>query len=64
MKKLRWLLRQILPLEYHSVYTVHGVRQQEVAGQIVDVPELHYTKWRMWLGRCFHVRDRILGPAA
>lgn len=41
MKKLKWYLKQLLPLTYRSNYSVDGKRQ--------------FAVWNMWLGRCYNV---------
>jgi hypothetical protein len=42
MERLRWYLKQLLPLTYLTTFTEAGRRRLCV--------------WRMWLGRCFDVR--------
>lgn len=44
--RLRWYVRQILPLRYESRY-------REGGKPILCI-------WRMWLGRCFNVRSFVL----
>jgi hypothetical protein len=46
MNRFVWYLRQLLPLRYESTYRLHGQRM--------------LTIWRMWLGRCFSVRNFAL----
>ena len=41
-----WYLRQLLPLSYRTRYVENGER--------------HYVKWRMWLGRCYHIYDVVV----
>jgi hypothetical protein len=47
LAKLRWRLRQLLPLVYRTYYA-------DSAGCV------HFVVWRMWLGRCFAVDDVVL----
>ncbi|MBI4468119.1 MAG: hypothetical protein HY650_02235 [Acidobacteria bacterium] len=48
MNNLIWYLKQLLPLKYKTVYgNGEGTRWFS-------------TEWRMWLGRCFAVRERII----
>ena len=37
MKKLLWILKQLLPLKYNSVFTTNGLRK--------------VTIWRQWFGK-------------
>lgn len=46
--KLIWILKQILPLKYESIYT-----------EIETNTKLHST-WRMWLGKPFNIRHENL----
>jgi hypothetical protein len=45
---MRWYLKQLLPLSYHSTYGEGGQRR-------------HSVTWRMWFGRCFDIRDAVSG---
>lgn len=47
MNKIAWHIKQLLPLRYKTHYTENGER--------------HYCEWRMWFGRCFDVRDVVVG---
>jgi hypothetical protein len=47
MSKFKWYLKQLLPLAYKAEYGMNGKR--------------HSCEWRMWMGRCFAIDDRILG---
>jgi len=49
--KTVWVLRQLLPLKYHSVY------------QEGQEKTWHYTKWNMWFGKCYDVEDRVLSQS-
>lgn len=42
MDKLKWYLKQLLPLKYDSYYKVEGKKYLSI--------------WRMWLGRSFNHR--------
>lgn len=44
--RLRWMLRQLLPLHYRTWYIEEGKR--------------HYAVWRMWFGRVFAYDDVIV----
>lgn len=44
MRRLEWIVRQLLPLTYRSHYRDAEGRQR-------------FAVWRMWLGRCFAVED-------
>jgi len=44
--RIRWATKQILPLSYVSEYGVEGERRLSI--------------WRMWMGRCFNVREYTL----
>jgi len=46
MRRLKWYIKQLLPLRYESQYIEDGK------------PRL--TIWRMWFGRCFGTRSFIL----
>ncbi len=46
MNRLVWLVKQLLPLRYESIY---GESNQ----QFLSI-------WRMWFGRCFSVRTHAL----
>lgn len=46
-ERIRWYLKQLLPLRYLSHY-------HDADGR------LHFCDWRMWFGRCFAVDDRVL----
>ena len=50
MEKLKWYLKQLLPLRYETTYTEHngGLRFPKRCA------------WRMWMGRCFAVEDTIV----
>ena len=48
MKRLVWCIKQLLPLMYVSEYREDGYRR--------------LTIWRMWMGRCFNVRDYGIVP--
>lgn len=41
-----WYIKQLLPLLYVSTYTEDGQRKLAI--------------WRMWLGRCYNVREYTL----
>lgn len=47
-QKLRWYLRQLLPLTYRTHYTEtdRGLR--------------HFAVWRMWFGHVFDHDDHII----
>lgn len=45
--RLRWWLRQLLPLVYRTYYA-------DEAGRV------HFAVWRMWFGRCLAVNDVVL----
>jgi hypothetical protein len=45
MGRILWCLKQLLPFEYRTTYTENGER--------------HFTVWRMWFGRCFHIDDVV-----
>ena len=45
--KIIWLLRQLLPLTYRSVYTD-------------DKGSRHFCVWNMFLGKCFNVDDYVI----
>lgn len=47
IERIKWYLRQLLPLTYVSKY---AEREGEVW-----IPRL--TIWRMWFGRCYAVRS-------
>ena len=42
MRRIKWHLKQLLPLIYVSTFVQDGKRQLCI--------------WRMWLGRCFNIR--------
>ena len=42
--KLKWCLRQLLPLTYRTRYGDGGDRQ-------------HFVVWKMWMGRCYQIDD-------
>ena len=44
--RILWYIWQLLPFEYHSVYSSDG--------------DYYHTVWRMWLGRCFWIRENII----
>ena len=46
MGRIVWWLRQLLPLAYVSRYKAGG--------------EQHFAAWKMWLGRCYAVRDVVV----
>ena len=46
MDRLKWYLKQLLPLKYDTTFTENGVRRLSI--------------WRMWLGRCFDIRQFCL----
>ena len=39
MNKIKWLLKQLLPLTYWTTYTEEDVKYFEI--------------WKMWFGRCY-----------
>lgn len=41
-----WILRQLFPLTYRTVYVQDGRK--------------HFVVWRMWLGRCFDIDDVVV----
>ena len=43
MNKIKWAIRQLLPLHYQTFYT--------------EKEQRHFTVWQMWLGRCFNITD-------
>ena len=43
------MIRQLLPLKYHSVYEHNGLNK--------------LTTYRMWFGRIFQIKTRTLGIA-
>lgn len=43
MERIKWCVKQLLPLRYESTYTEGSKRW--------------LTIWRMWFGRCFSVRN-------
>ena len=43
---LIWHAKQLLPLHYQTHFR--------------DANGLHFCQWRMWFGRCFWVKDRLL----
>lgn len=44
---VRWIARQLLPLEYRTRYTDQDGNR-------------HFVVWRMWWGRCFSIDDVVL----
>ncbi len=46
--KALWCVKQLLPLTYRTTYG--------------DKAGTHFTVWRMWLGRCFHISDVLVAP--
>lgn len=47
MNKIRWYLRQLLPLTYRSHY-------READGTH------HFAVWKMWLGKVFCHEDHVI----
>ncbi len=47
-ERVKWCLKQLLPLTYVTEYTTDGRRV--------------VTVWRMWFGRCFDVREWEIAP--
>lgn len=45
--RLVWNIKQLLPLHYQSHYKDGDGRA-------------HYAQWRMWVGRCFWIDDRVI----
>ena len=41
MNKLKWALKQLLPLKYHTTVSVDGVMA-------------HYD-WKMFMGKCYNI---------
>lgn len=41
MRKIRWFLKQLLPLTYRSHYKLGG--------------KPTFCVWQMWFGRCFNI---------
>lgn len=48
-RRVRWSVRQLLPLTYRSRYSTEDGRSW-------------FTVWRMWLGRCFTVQTVEVAP--
>jgi hypothetical protein len=46
MRKLGWMVKQLVPLTYRSRYGTGGQR--------------HFAVWRMWFGRCFQIDDVVI----
>ena len=46
IEKIKWFLRQLLPLTYRSRYTSNN--------------EPHFCVWKMWLGKCYQVEDYVI----
>lgn len=46
MNKIKWAIKQLLPLTYRTEYRDEQERK-------------HYTVWKMWFGRCFNINDII-----
>lgn len=44
--KVRWAIKQLIPLTYRSHYEREGKK--------------HFSVWRMWFGRCFDVEDYVI----
>jgi len=44
--KLKWVVRQLLPLTYRTKYVENG--------------EKHFVVWNMWFGRQFNIDDVIV----
>ena len=49
-ERLKWYIKQLLPLTYVSEYTTDGDCDSCGKKQIVTV-------WRMWFGHCFNIRE-------
>jgi len=45
MNKILWYLKQLLPLNYKTTYGMDG--------------KTHYCEWKMFLGRCYNIKDRV-----
>ncbi len=51
MEKIKWYIKQLLPLQYISQYSV--IHKDAT-------PEKKLSIWRMWFGRCFWHREYTL----
>jgi hypothetical protein len=47
-ERIKWYLRQILPLHYRTRYTDENGHR-------------HFVVWQMWMGRYFAVDDVVIG---
>lgn len=45
-KSLLWGIKQLIPLKYHSEYILNG--------------KYYVTTYRMWFGKCFDIKVRVL----
>ena len=55
-----WYLKQLLPLKYKTTYTAHMSTLNGDGDAVGAYSERHRATWRMWMGRCFAIDDRIL----
>ena len=46
MHKLTWYAKQIVPMTYRTEVGRNGAQ--------------HFIVWKMWLGRCYRIDDRVL----
>jgi len=46
MRRIKWMLKQLLPLKYESTYRKGA-----------ELLRTHVT-WRMWFGKCFNIVER------
>ena len=47
MNKIKWTLKQLLPLRYQTTYG--DVRENKT------IPKIAF--WKMWFGRCFDIHE-------
>lgn len=47
LEKMKWYIRQLLPLHYRTRY-------RDAEGN------LHFCVWQMWFGHCFAVDDVVV----
>jgi hypothetical protein len=48
MERIKWYIKQLLPLKYESTFREKGV--------------MKHCVWRMWFGRCFDILEREVTP--
>ena len=46
LAKLKWTLKQLLPLTYRTEYS--------------DKKGKHFVVWNMFMGRCYNINDHLI----